>query len=80
MRCEDGCTRLNGPFSHKIGEKTEWEALQWIQALVPLRHPPLNPNVRCLRHRGLRAGHSDEKVPLSEGMFLDIWDIDSPED
>jgi hypothetical protein len=52
--------------------------LQWMQALVPLRHLSLNPNVCGLR-RCLRVGYSDEEFP-PERISLDIWDINSSKD
>ena len=74
MRCENGCTRLNGTVSHKFEGKSLRKGLQWIQVLVPLRHPSLNPNVRCLR-RCFRIGYSDKEPPFEERIFFDTWDI-----
>ena len=50
------------------------EDLQWFQALVPLGHVSLNPNV-CGLHRCFRVGYSDKELPFDERMFLDTWDI-----
>ncbi len=74
MRCEDGCTRLNGAFSHKLEGKRE--DLQCIQVLVPLRHLSLSMNVRGLRRCATgRDGYSNENPPLDKTIFLDTWDI-----
>jgi hypothetical protein len=50
-----------------------------MQALVPLRDLSPNMNVCGFRCR-LRAGYSDEEVPLEERIFLDTWDINSSKD
>jgi hypothetical protein len=55
------------------------EDLQWIQVLAPLRRLSLNPNVCGLRSCFI-VGYSDEKLPVEERVFLDIWDINSSKD
>ena len=50
------------------------EDLQRIQALVPLGHLSLNPNVCGLRCC-LRVGYSDEELSLEKRIFLDTRDI-----
>lgn len=77
VSCEDGCTRLNENFNHKI--EGIREGLQWIQVLVPLRYLSLNPNICGLRSH-LRVGYSDEELPLKKTIFLDDWNINSLED
>jgi hypothetical protein len=52
---------------------------QRIQILVPLRDLSLNPNVCGLR-RLFSIGYGDEKLPVEERIFLDIWDINSSKD
>jgi hypothetical protein len=80
VRCEDGCTRLNGTFNYKIiGKEGVTEDLQWIQVLVPVCHLSLNPNVYGLR-RCLRVGYSNEELSLEERIFLDTWDVISSKD
>jgi hypothetical protein len=65
-----------GTLAIELGGKREDR--QWVQVLVPIRHPSLNRNVCGLR-RCLRVGYNDQEVPL-EKIFLDTWDIDSPMD
>jgi hypothetical protein len=77
VRCEDGCTRLNGSLGIELERKRE--EVQWIEVLVPLRHLSLNPNVCGLR-RCLGVGYSYEELPLEERMLLDTWDINSSKD
>jgi len=55
------------------------EDLQWIQVLAPLRRLSLNPNI-CGLLSCFIIRYSDEKLPVEERMFLDIWDINSPKD
>jgi hypothetical protein len=52
---------------------------QGIQILVPLCDLSLNPNVCSLR-RCFSIGYCDEKLPLEERIFFDIWDINSSKD
>jgi hypothetical protein len=67
------------PLTVKLEGKMK--GVRWIQVLVPLRHLSLNPNVCGLRRcHGLRVGYGDEKLPLEERIFLDIWDINSSKD
>ena len=72
MRCEGGCTRLNGTFSDNIEEKRE--DLQCIQGLVPHRRLSLDMNI-CGLDRCLRVGYSDEQLPLKKRILFDSWYI-----
>jgi hypothetical protein len=52
---------------------------QHIQILVPLRDLSLSPNVCGLRCY-FSIGYCDEKLPVEERIFLDIWDVNSSKD
>ena len=77
MRCEDGCTRLDGASAIKLNGKRE--NLQNIQVLFPIRDLSLNPNVCGLR-RCLGVEYSDKDLPLEETVFLDSWNVNSTMD
>ena len=77
MKCEDGCTRLNGLLGIKL--KGKWEGVQWVQVLVPIRSLSLNWSV-CGLCRCLSIGYGDKEFPLEERIFLDSWDIYGPKD
>ena len=77
MRCEDGCTRLNGTLSIELeGSRDD---LQLFYVLVPVRRLSLDRNVCGLRRYPM-VGYGNEKLSLEERIFLDTWDIKSSKD